>query len=243
VIFDSAQEILYRAVTTILLMPLAGFPGAVLLNWSELLLDLTPTRYWMAYKVTTIASMAAVVFLVPLQLISQHFGGFGLVVDVVSSVFVMGLFYATWIRDEEGHSLGFEDGFWLSALQSGLCLLIVGVFYGLSAALTPSGRLLGLVGAVGCAGLLVSVAAISLKRQSTPRAVSVVAPTWKTDDILALYRHAADEFDKGHRDDELWSLAALAKSDAAQQREWYLAERVKQLREIAETQLRREGLI
>jgi hypothetical protein len=241
VFFNTTQHVIQNAVVSILLTPIAGLLGAVLLNWSRLLLDEERIDYWLAYKVTTLASMAVVVFLVPAQLISRRLGGAGIVLDLVLSVALLGLLYARWIRDDD-EAIGLERGMWLSAVQSGLCLLVVGVFYGLSVALGSKTLGLGLALAISCTALLVMAATISLNRhhasQAQPRPIA-----WTTEDIVELHRHAAEELETGERDEDLWALATIARTELGQQRQWYLAERVKKLRDVAEEQLRREGLI
>jgi hypothetical protein len=242
-VFNSTQEVLVAAVVALLGMPIAGFPGAVFLRTSQLLLDSRPLPYWTAYKVTTLSAMAAVVFLVPAQLVTTRLGSVGLVIDVVLSVLVMALFYSRWIADEQERPIGFGDAFWLAALESGLWILVVGVFFGLGLAMQPTRTLWGVALAITCAALLVGAATVSLKRPAMAKAPRTTSLSWKTDDILALYRHAAEELDAGRRDAELWALATVARSNPDQQRDWYLAERVKQLKELAEEQLRREGVL
>lgn len=156
------------------------------------------------------------------------------------SIVGLAIFYSRWIRNENEEPIGLEDAFWLSVLQSGLWLLVAGVFFGLSMALVPGQTLLGVALAILCMALLLGAATMSMRR---PARAALPAISWKTDDILALHRHAAKEFDRGERDNELWALATIARPDPAQRREWYLAERVKQLRGLAEDQLRREGVL
>jgi hypothetical protein len=239
--FNPAQQVLINAIIGILLMPLLGFLAAVLLNWSKMLLDEEPIAYWAAYKVTTLSSMAATVFLVPADLLTRRLGGFGFVVEVAASIFILGLFYARWIRDKSTHAIGVERGLWLSALQNVLLLLVMGVFYGLGEAAKPGQLVWGLALAIGCAILLVMAASVSMNRSaSVAKTKSVV---WTTEDISALYRHATEEFERGELDQDLWTLASIARPEMTQRREWYLAERVKHLRDVAEEQLRQEGLI
>jgi hypothetical protein len=240
---SSTQAILFSTVWGLLLMPVLGFLGAVFLNWSQLLLESRPIRYWTAYKVTTLGSMAVVVFLVPVELITNHLGGLGFVIYVALSIVALALIYSRWLNGENAEPIGIENAFWLSMLQSGLWLLVVGVFFGLGMAVVPKQTFFGVALAIVCAALLVGVATISLRRPVAPSAVQPANITWKTDDILGLYRHATDEFERGERDDELWALATIARPDPGQRREWYLGERVKKLKKIAEEQLRREGFL
>lgn len=238
---NSAQMILLNALGALVLMPILGFVGAVFLNWSRLLLDSRPIRYWTAYKINTLGSMAVVVFLVPVQLVTNRLGLLAIVVYFALSIVGLAIFYSRWIRNENDEPLGLEDAFWLSLLQSGLWLLVAGVIFGFSIALIPSRTFPGVALAIVCMALLVGAASMSMRRPERTSLPSSIS--WKTEDILALHRHAAEEFDRGERDDELWALATIARPDPAQRREWYLAERVKQLREIAEDQLRREGIL
>ena len=239
----STQEVLINAVVGVLVMPLFGLLGAVFLNWSQLLLESRPIRYWTAYKVTTLASMAAVVFLVPTGLMTHRLGSLGIAIDVALSAFLLGLFYARWITRDDDRQIGLGDGLWLSFMQSALWLLAIGVFFGLFSAFDPNKTIWGVGLAIGCTALLAGAAALSLRVPVKARKAVAQDITWKTEDILALYRHAAEEIEKGRRDQQLWTLATLARENPEERRNWYLAERVKQLRDLAEEQLRREGVI
>jgi hypothetical protein len=101
VFFNSTQEVLVAALLGLLGMPIAGFLGAVFLRTSQLLLESRPSPYWTAYKVTTLSSMAALVFLVPVQFITARLGSLGLVIDVVLSVLVLAVFYSRWIANDQ----------------------------------------------------------------------------------------------------------------------------------------------
>jgi hypothetical protein len=68
----SSQAILVGALWALILTPVLGFLGAVFLNWSMLLLEMPPIRYWTAYKTNTLGSAAVVVFLVPVQLFTNR---------------------------------------------------------------------------------------------------------------------------------------------------------------------------
>lgn len=193
--------------------------------------------------VATLGSMAVVVFLVPVQIVTNRLGGLGWVIYVALSIVALALIYSRWIEGENDEPIGLENAFWLSMLQSGLWLLAFGVFFGLGMALVPNQALFGVALAIVCAALLVGVATISLRRPVSSSAMQPTNITWKTDDILGLYRHASEEFERGERDDELWALATIARPHPDQRREWYLGERVKKLKEIAEEQLRREGIL
>ena len=239
----STQHVLLGAMWALTVMPIAGFLGAVFLNWSQLLLESRPIRYWTAYKITTLSSMAALIFLVPTQLITTRLGSVGFLLDIVLSIVVIAVFYSRWVTTESDKPIGFEDAFWLSTLQTALWLLAAGVFFGFAMALQPKKTLWGIALAIACAALLVGAATMSMRRPVEPRPARRIEITWKTEDILALYRHAGEELDSGRRDDELWTLATVARPDPDQRRDWYLAERVKQLKQIAEEQLRREGIL
>jgi len=243
VVSTSTQEVLFTAFLGLLGMPIAGLLGAVFFRTSQLLLDSRPSPYWTAYKVTTLSSMAALVFLIPTQLVTARLGPPGLVIDVALSTLVLAAFYSRWLTNDRDQPLGFEDGFWLAALQSGLWVLLCGVFFGLYVALQPRQTFWGVALAIVCTALLVSAATTSLRRPVEAKPAPEIAVHWKTDDILALYRHAAEELDSDKRDEELWALATVARTNPDHQRDWYLTERVKQLKEIAEEQLRREGLL
>lgn len=240
---NSTREVLVGALGGLLILPLLGLLGAVFLNWTRLLLDSRPINYWTAYKVTTLSSMATLVFLVPAQLITNRLGSLGIIIDTVLSIVLLAVFYSQWIRNDEDQGISFEDAIWLSVIQTALWLCVGGVFFGLGLALQPSKTLWGVALAVACAALLVAAAAMSLRRQESTAPLPASTFSLKTEDLLDLHRHVVKEFDAGQRDEELWALATIARQSAEQQREWYLAERVKRLREIAENQLRREGIL
>ena len=65
---------------------------------------------------------------------------------------------------------------------------------------------------------------------------------WDQDEMLELYRYALQELEDGKMDPELWQRATSEAHTTKGRTEWYLGARTTRLREIAEAQLRKEGI-
>lgn len=66
---------------------------------------------------------------------------------------------------------------------------------------------------------------------------------WEKREMLELYRYAEDELARGKVDEELWKKAEGEAKEPRARLRWYLGARTTRLREIAEAQLRKEGLL
>ncbi len=73
--------------------------------------------------------------------------------------------------------------------------------------------------------------------ESTPSFV------WEPGEMLELYRYAEKELEDGKMDLDLWKQAMGETPDPKRRTEWYLGARATRLREIAEAQLRKEGVV
>jgi hypothetical protein len=65
---------------------------------------------------------------------------------------------------------------------------------------------------------------------------------WEEGEMLELYRYAEKELEEGRMDVELWKQAMGESRDPKARTEWYLGARTTRLRELAEAQLRKEGV-
>jgi hypothetical protein len=239
----NAQRPILDALVGLPFMLLAGFVGAVFLNWASLVLESRKIDYWHAYRVSTFGGMAVVVLLVPVQVLGYRWGVGSYVVDLVASTVLMGVVIGHWISDGADQPIGFGRGLWLSVVQTAYVLLLVAIVYGLSEMLVPSHMALGATIAVACTGLLYFGAFAATRKDTgakVPLAEDPLGLAPAQDDYVALYAYAEQEFDEGHIQEVIWLKAQSFRADAQAQREWYLAARVQELREIAESQLRRE---